>query len=101
MSPFFIPEMAEKVKRKKSAVKGGESRAEKKKRALSILKILMEEYPETRCHLDYRNALELLIGCILSAQCTDKRVNEVTKGLFAKYPAAYDFARADRAALEE
>ena len=101
MSPFFIPEMAEKVKRKKSAVKGGEGAAEKKRRALSILKILREEYPEAGCHLDYRNALELLIGCILSAQCTDKRVNEVTKGLFAKYPAASDFARAERAELEE
>jgi len=101
MSPFFIPEMPEKVKRKKRAVKGREGRAEKKKRALSILKILMEEYPEATCHLNYRNALELLIGCILSAQCTDKRVNEVTKGLFAKYPSASDFARAERTMLEE
>ncbi|MGH7848974.1 MAG: endonuclease III [Thermodesulfobacteriota bacterium] len=89
------------MKRKNSAVKGGESPAEKKRRALSILKILREEYPEAGCHLDYRNALELLIGCILSAQCTDKRVNEVTKGLFTKYPAASDFARAERALLEE
>jgi endonuclease-3 len=91
--------MAEKVKRTKSAVR--RRGAPRRKRALSILKILREEYPEARCHLDYSNALELLIGCILSAQCTDKRVNEVTKGLFAKYPAASDFARADRAALEE
>jgi endonuclease-3 len=93
--------MAEEGKRKKSAVKGGESRAEKKKRALAILKILREEYPRARCHLDYTNALELLIGCILSAQCTDKRVNEVTKELFRKYPDAAAFARADRPALEE
>jgi endonuclease-3 len=93
--------MAEEGKRKKSAVKGGESRAEKKKRALAILKILREEYPRARCHLNYRNALELLIGCILSAQCTDKRVNEVTKDLFRKYPDAAAFARADRPALEE
>jgi endonuclease-3 len=93
--------MAEKGKSRKIVVKGGESRAEKKKRALAILKILREEYPEARCHLDYSNALELLIGCILSAQCTDKRVNEVTKGLFRKYPDAAAFARADSSALEE
>lgn len=101
MSPFFISEMAEKMSGKKSTGMGRESAAGKKKRALSILKILREEYPRAKCHLDYSNALELLIGCILSAQCTDKRVNEVTKDLFRKYPAASDFARADRAVLEE
>jgi endonuclease-3 len=93
--------MAEKGKSRKSVVKGGESRSDKKKRALSILKILREEYPKARCHLDYTNALELLIGCILSAQCTDKRVNEVTKNLFRKYPDASHFSRADRSTLEE
>jgi endonuclease-3 len=93
--------MAEKISGKKSTGAGRESAAGKKKRALSILKILREEYPRARCHLNYSNALELLIGCILSAQCTDKRVNEVTKDLFVKYPAASDFARADRATLEE
>jgi len=93
--------MAEKKTGHKKAGAGRESQADKKKRALSILKILKEEYPEARCHLNYSNALELLIGCILSAQCTDKRVNEVTKDLFRKYPAASDFARADRAALED
>ncbi len=101
MSPFFIPEMAERRSRKISEGFGRESASEKKKRALSILKILREEYPGARCHLDYTNALELLIGCILSAQCTDKRVNEVTKDLFRKYPTASHFARADRAVLEE
>lgn len=103
MSPFFIPEMAENKKKTggKKAGTGRESAADKKKRALSILKILKEEYPEARCHLNYTNALELLIGCILSAQCTDKRVNEVTKDLFRKYPSASDFARADKAVLED
>lgn len=90
--------MAEKGIKKMS---GRESPAEKKKRALSILRILGEEYPEAKCHLNYTNALELLIGCILSAQCTDKRVNEVTKDLFVKYPTASRFAAADRAELEE
>ncbi|MEW6144301.1 MAG: endonuclease III [Thermodesulfobacteriota bacterium] len=98
---FFIPKMAEKGKSRKGAVKDGESRAEKKKRALAILKILRDEYPKARCHLNYTNALELLIGCILSAQCTDKRVNEVTKSLFRKYPDAAHFARAESAALED
>lgn len=84
----------------KTRAKGRESRASTKKRALSILSILEDEYPETRCHLDYTNALELLIGCILSAQCTDKRVNEVTKNLFVKYPSAEHFAAADQDELE-
>lgn len=86
---------------KKSRSKGPESKRAKKERALAVLSILEEEYPETRCHLNYRSALELLVGCILSAQCTDKRVNEVTKDLFVKYPAAADFSRADASELEE
>lgn len=90
--------MAEKGSRK---ISGRESPEEKKKSALSILRILEKEYPEARCYLDYTNAFELLIGCILSAQCTDKRVNEVTKYLFVKYPTASHFARADRAELED
>ncbi len=101
MSPFFMLMKTEKGIKKKGGGRGGENPSEKKKRALAILRVLSEEYPEAGCHLEYRNALELLIGCILSAQCTDKRVNEVTKGLFAKYPAASDFARADRAELED
>ena len=92
---------AEKGNKKKTGGRGAEDPGGKKKRALAILSVLAEEYPEARCHLNYRSALELLIGCILSAQCTDKRVNEVTKGLFAKYPTAYHFARADRALLED
>ena len=86
-----------KTKTKKST----ESAAARKKRALEILSILETEYPNARCHLNYTSALELLIGCILSAQCTDKRVNEVTPGLFEKYPTAADFARADRDELED
>jgi len=86
---------------KKVPKKDKESQKQKRERAQAILSILEEEYPEARCHLNYESALELLIGCILSAQCTDKRVNEVTPGLFEKYPAAADFAAADRRELED
>ena len=71
-------------KKKQNKIK--ESESEKRKRAYSILSLLQEEYPEAKCHLNYEGPFELLIGCILSAQCTDKRVNEVTPGLFRKYP---------------
>ncbi|MFO7632833.1 MAG: endonuclease III [Caldilinea sp.] len=66
-----------------------------------ILALLRAEYPDAQCALDHRNALELLVATILSAQCTDERVNKVTPALFAKYPDAYAFAGADRAELEE
>lgn len=57
-----------------------------------ILRILDEMYPKATCALLHRNPWELLVATILSAQCTDKRVNEVTPGLFAKYPTPQDFA---------
>lgn len=62
---------------------------------------LLAQYPEPKLALDYSNALELLVAVILSAQCTDARVNEVTRHLFKKYRTAADFAAADPAALEE
>ena len=58
-------------------------------------------YPDAHCELDFTNALELSVATILSAQCTDKRVNEVTPALFARYRTAADYAGADRAELEE
>ncbi|GAA3407536.1 endonuclease III [Streptosporangium vulgare] len=60
----------------------------------------METYPDAHCELDFRDPLELLVATILSAQCTDKRVNTVTPTLFAKYPTAEDYAGADRAEME-
>ena len=66
-----------------------------------ILALLHAEYPDAACALDHRNALELLVATILSAQCTDERVNKVTPELFARYPDARAFAEADRAELEE
>ncbi len=65
-----------------------------------ILKILDKEYPEKKVALKHRNSLELLIATILSAQCTDERVNIVTKGLFRKYKSAKDFADSDINGLE-
>jgi endonuclease III len=58
-------------------------------------------HPDAHCELNYETPLQLAVATILSAQATDQRVNEVTPGLFAKYPTAADFAAADRAELEE
>jgi endonuclease-3 len=58
-------------------------------------------YPDAHCELNFRSPLELLVATILSAQCTDKRVNEVTPAVFARYPDAAAYAAADRATLED
>jgi len=65
---------------------------ERRARVEQILRGLDEMYPNVTCALHHRNPWELLVATILSAQCTDKRVNEVTPGLFAKYPTPRDFA---------
>jgi endonuclease-3 len=70
-------------------------RARRTNRELAVL------YPHAHCELDFTTPLELAVATILSAQCTDKRVNEVTPALFRAYPTARDYATADRAALEE
>ena len=77
--------MATKVKRPKTA-------AERRARVEQILRGLDAMYPNVTCALLHGNAWELLVATILSAQCTDKRVNEVTPGLFARYPTPRDFA---------
>ena len=61
---------------------------------------MAEHYPDATCSLDFQSPLELLVATILSAQCTDVRVNLVTKTLFRKYPTAADYARAELAELE-
>ena len=66
--------------------------AERKERVAEILRRLERMYPAATCALHHSNPWELLVATILSAQCTDKRVNEVTPGLFAKYPTIQDFA---------
>jgi endonuclease III len=70
--------------------------ADRKARLQRILGALNQLYPEATCALQHRNAWELLVATILSAQCTDKRVNEVTPGLFAKYPTIEDLANASQ-----
>jgi len=69
--------------------------------ASRLLKLLDEEIPNPRVALHYKTPLQLLMATILSAQCTDERVNQVTKGLFARYRTAQDYANADQAALEK
>ena len=71
------------------------------RRARRINKELAALYPQAHCELDFTTPLELCVATILSAQCTDKRVNEVTPALFRKYPTAQAYAAADRAVLEE
>lgn len=66
-----------------------------------IIRILYEMHPDAHCELNHENALQLLIATILSAQCTDVRVNKVTPALFERYPTAVDYANADREELEE
>jgi len=65
-----------------------------------ILQLLDEHYPRVHVTLDFRNPLELLVATILSAQCTDARVNRVTPAIFAKYPSAADYGRAPLEELE-
>jgi len=72
-----------------------------KDKALEIITRLKREYPDARIVLNYSNPLELLVAVILSAQCTDKKVNEVTKVLFKKYRDVYDYANARLEELEK
>src|ERR1041385_7101064 len=77
-----------------------ETAAAKAARTKKILARLQATYPTAHCELNFSNPLELLIATILSAQCTDKRVNLVTAELFKKYRRAADFEKADLAELE-
>ena len=73
---------------------------EVKRHAARVIRQLRRHYPHATCALDFRNPLELLVATILSAQCTDERVNLVTKELFRKYRSAADYARARQSQLE-
>jgi endonuclease-3 len=88
--------MAKKKKKEKK-----EKLSELKKRVKEIIKRLKKTYPDAKIALNFKNPLQLLIATILSAQCTDERVNEVTKDLFKKYKTAKDFAEADLDELAE
>ena len=77
-----------------------ESLEEKKKRATRVFRRLAKAYPDARCALEHGSPLELLVATVLSAQCTDVRVNQVTPSLFRKYRTAADYARAPAGELE-
>jgi endonuclease-3 len=82
-------------------VKRAEIYLEPKARALNVIELLEKEHPDAKIALHYTNPLELLVATILSAQCTDERVNMVTKTLFKKYTKAEDYANADLQELEQ
>lgn len=73
----------------------------KKERTLEVINRLRQAFPDAACALNHDNALQLLIATILSAQCTDERVNIVTETLFEKYQTVADFANADLEELEQ
>jgi endonuclease-3 len=77
------------------------TRVEQERRVAQILRGLDQGYPNAQCALEHKNALELLVATILSAQCTDERVNIVTRDLFKKYRTPEDYVNAPRAVLEE
>jgi endonuclease-3 len=83
------------------AVPDSESPLALKRRARRINRLLAETYPDARTELDFTTPLELVVATILSAQCTDARVNLVTPKVFATYRSAADYAAADRAELEQ
>jgi endonuclease-3 len=74
---------------------------QRQERVGKILPLLKTMYPAAKCSLDHHSPLELLVATILSAQCTDDRVNIVTKDLFKKYRSAADYAKAPQAELEK
>ncbi len=77
-----------------------ESQEEQRARMAEITDALRQQYPDAHCSLEFETPLQLLVATILAAQCTDERVNMVTKTLFKKYPTAADYANADPSELE-
>ncbi len=85
--------MAEQTKRV-------DSLKSRRSRAAVVAPLLAAVYPDTKISLDYKDPLELMVATILSAQCTDERVNKVTPALFSQYPTALDYAESEREELE-
>ena len=81
-------------------LKGKESKASQKKRLVTLMARLKKYYPNSQCALNFETPFQLLIATILSAQCTDERVNIVTEDLFAKYPDAHSMSKASVEELE-
>ena len=77
-----------------------ESLASKKIRAKAVYRVLTKNYPNVRCELNYANPFQLLVATVLSAQCTDKRVNQTTPALFKKYNTIKKMAEADQKDIE-
>jgi endonuclease-3 len=102
-SKGFLKTFSTKTLHTEETVKKTESETaekDRKARAAKTIRLLEKQYPKARIALNYGNPLELLVATMLSAQCTDERVNKVTKTLFKKYMKAKDFADADLAELE-
>jgi len=78
-----------------------ESLSDKQARAVTVIALLKQRYPDAKCSLDFGNVHQLMVATILSAQCTDDRVNKVTPALFARYKSVAAFAKADKAELEQ
>ena len=91
---------AQKSASPSKSTRGRESKRALRARVEQIIALLRATYPEAECALVHRNAWELLVSTILSAQCTDKRVNMVTPALFARFPTVEAFASASREDLE-
>jgi len=72
-----------------------------KKETNQILEILKKTYPDAKCSLDFKTPFEMLVAVMLSAQCTDERVNKTTPYIFSKYSTAQDFAEINIEELEE
>jgi endonuclease-3 len=73
---------------------------QRRQKARDVVRLLKKQYPDAKCALHYENPLQLLVATVLSAQCTDTRVNMVTPALFQRYPDAEAFADADTGELE-
>lgn len=78
-----------------------ESLPEKKKRMFKVIKFLKGKFPEAKIALNFENPVQLLVAVILSAQCTDKKVNQVTESIFKKYKTSADFAKLSQIQLEK
>ena len=93
--------MSGKKKSKRNKRARHASSDDRRARTIKIIRALKREYPEAACALRHRDPFELLVGTILSAQCTDERVNLTTPALFARYRTPQDFAAAKQGELEE
>jgi len=101
VNPNVVKPKAVQANRAKPKVVKPKTAAERQARVQKILAILDKMYPGVTCALHHSSAWELLVATILSAQCTDKRVNMVTPGLFRKYPTIRDFANANQDELAQ